>query len=267
LTDTLGSTLALTDSTGTVQTSYSFEPFGNTTTSGSANTNSFAYTGRELDAGNLYFYRARYYNPQFGRFISEDPKRFGSGDKNFYAYVFNSPIDRADPMGRKSFKCRRNCAADFAQQYSLAGVLGIENPIGKAFLGNTFSGINDAINHFDEGPVALAGDLALSGLRQGIPGGGLASKGIVGTVTDGVVNAFGNAITGAGSETLSLNIAAGSSTGSTLLAQEGATAGLDVLDLSSTAAEAGAEGLAGPVALAKLGIDLAIIGIGLYTCW
>jgi RHS repeat-associated protein len=63
LTDPLGSTIALADSTGTVQTSYSFEPFGNTTVSGSATTNSFAYTGRELDATGLDFYRARYYNP------------------------------------------------------------------------------------------------------------------------------------------------------------------------------------------------------------
>lgn len=47
LSDALGSTLALTDSTGTAQTSYTFEPFGNTSASGSATTNSFAYTGRE----------------------------------------------------------------------------------------------------------------------------------------------------------------------------------------------------------------------------
>jgi hypothetical protein len=62
LTDALGSTIALTDSTGVVQTSYPFEPFGNTAVSGTARTNSFAYTGRELDSTSLYFYRARYYN-------------------------------------------------------------------------------------------------------------------------------------------------------------------------------------------------------------
>ncbi len=72
-TDALGSTLALTDSSGTTQTSYTFEPFGNTSQSGSTTTNSFAYTGRELDPTGLYFYRARYYNPLLGRFISEDP--------------------------------------------------------------------------------------------------------------------------------------------------------------------------------------------------
>src|SRR2546430_11563982 len=75
LTDALGSTLALADSTGTVQTSYTFEPFGNTSVTGSSTTNSFAYTGRELDGTGLYFYRARYYHPQLQRFISEDPIR------------------------------------------------------------------------------------------------------------------------------------------------------------------------------------------------
>ena len=90
-------------------------------------------------------------------------------------------------------------------------------------------------------PVALAGDLALGGLRQGIPGGGLASKGVVGAVTDGVVNGIGNAITGAGS--------AGAASGSTLLAEEGSSAGLNILDLSSSVATAGE------------------VGAGVFMCW
>ena len=98
LTDALGSTLALTESSGTVQTSYSFEPFGNTTATGSATTNSFAYTGRELDAGNLYFYRARYYNPGLQRFISEGPIGF-IGGINKYVYVLNSATNFNDPSG------------------------------------------------------------------------------------------------------------------------------------------------------------------------
>jgi len=78
LADALGSTIALADSSGALQSTYSFDPFGNTTINGSSTTNSYAYTGRELDSPlGLYFYRARYYNPAFGRFISEDPLRFG----------------------------------------------------------------------------------------------------------------------------------------------------------------------------------------------
>src|SRR5712692_10741033 len=61
LTDALGTSIALADSTGTIQTSYTFEPFGNTTMSGASTTNSFSYTGRELDLVSpaLDYYRAR----------------------------------------------------------------------------------------------------------------------------------------------------------------------------------------------------------------
>jgi RHS repeat-associated protein len=100
LTDALGSTLALADSTGTLQTQYTFEPFGNTQVTGTATTNSFAYTGRELDATGLYFYRARYYNPALQRFISEDPIGFNDGDSNLYAYTRNSPTNHTDASGK-----------------------------------------------------------------------------------------------------------------------------------------------------------------------
>jgi RHS repeat-associated protein len=100
LSDVLGSTVALTDSAGMVQTQYGFEPFGNTTVTGTSSSNSFAYTGREQDATGLYFYRARYYNPQLQRFISEDPIWFGSGDTNPYAYVRNSPAIYIDRSGK-----------------------------------------------------------------------------------------------------------------------------------------------------------------------
>jgi len=67
LTDGLGSTVGLTDSTGTVQAQYTYEPFGNTTMAGPASSNSYQYTGRENDGTGLYYYRTRYYNPTFER--------------------------------------------------------------------------------------------------------------------------------------------------------------------------------------------------------
>jgi RHS repeat-associated protein len=102
LTDGLGSTLALTNSSGTLLTTYSFEPFGNTTVSGSSTTNAFAYTGREIDTGNLYYYRARYYNSQIQRFISEDPLGFGANSVNFYEMVYDSPTNYRDPSGMQT---------------------------------------------------------------------------------------------------------------------------------------------------------------------
>jgi RHS repeat-associated protein len=73
LPDALNSTLALTDSSGAVSTSYTYEPFGKATKTGAATTNTFGFTGREDDGTGLMYYRARYYNPSTQRFISEDP--------------------------------------------------------------------------------------------------------------------------------------------------------------------------------------------------
>jgi RHS repeat-associated protein len=73
LTDALGSSIALTDSAGVIQTSYTYDPYGETTAALQANSNAFEYTGRENDGTGLYFYRARYYDPVLKRFISEDP--------------------------------------------------------------------------------------------------------------------------------------------------------------------------------------------------
>jgi RHS repeat-associated protein len=98
LRDGLNSTVALTSGTGSISGSYSYDPYGNTTSSGSTTT-SLQYTGRENDgATGLYYYRARYYSPQLGRFISEDPIGL-TGGTNFYAYVRNAPTNFIDPLG------------------------------------------------------------------------------------------------------------------------------------------------------------------------
>lgn len=98
--DALGSTLALTDAAGAVQTQYAYEPFGKTAASGSADANNFQFTGREADgATGLYHYRARYYSPSLHRFVSEDPLGFAAGDPNFYSYVSNNPTNFTDPSG------------------------------------------------------------------------------------------------------------------------------------------------------------------------
>ena len=69
LTDAMGSTMALTNSTGAEQATYSYGPYGALSITGTT-TNSYDYTGRESDGLGLHYYRARYFNPQIGRFIS-----------------------------------------------------------------------------------------------------------------------------------------------------------------------------------------------------
>jgi RHS repeat-associated protein len=97
-TDVLGSTLALTDAAGSSQTTYTYEPFGKTTVSGTS-TNSFKYTGRENDTDGLYYYRARYYGSGGGRFLQEDPIGI-SGGLNLYNYVNSNPVNAIDPTGQ-----------------------------------------------------------------------------------------------------------------------------------------------------------------------
>jgi RHS repeat-associated protein len=56
-----------------------------------------------FDDSNLYYYRARYYDPELQRFLSLDPIGFSSGDFNFYRYVGNDPVNFLDPYGSAKF--------------------------------------------------------------------------------------------------------------------------------------------------------------------
>ena len=99
--DGLGSVTEVTNWHGTVRRAYVYDSFGNIETqTGTLNpTNPFKYTGREIEEETgLYYYRARYYDPEIGRFLNEDPIEFDGGI-NFYAYVGNNPVNYVDPFG------------------------------------------------------------------------------------------------------------------------------------------------------------------------
>jgi RHS repeat-associated protein len=64
--------------------------------------NPFKYVGAlgVMDDGNgLLYMRARYYDPEVGRFISKDPIGFAGGDLNLYNYVGANPVNWVDPLG------------------------------------------------------------------------------------------------------------------------------------------------------------------------
>jgi RHS repeat-associated protein len=71
-------------------------------------------TGCEFDTEtSLYYYRARYYDPLTGRFLSEDPLGPKEEGPNLYAYVSNNPVTNADPSGhfRIDPSCKGRCQA------------------------------------------------------------------------------------------------------------------------------------------------------------
>lgn len=99
--DHRGSVRRITDGSGFVVNAYSYDAYGNIESAVEGIPNDFTFTGRERDSETgLYFYRARYYDPATGRFLTKDPLGFASGDGNLFRYAGNNPINRVDPSGR-----------------------------------------------------------------------------------------------------------------------------------------------------------------------
>jgi len=99
--DGLGSVTMLTDSNVNVVKEYQYSAFGEKLLETGINIiNPFMYTSREYDTetGN-YYYRARYYNANSGRFLGEDPNGITAGDANFYRYALGNPTNYNDPTG------------------------------------------------------------------------------------------------------------------------------------------------------------------------
>jgi RHS repeat-associated protein len=97
--DGLGSVVALTNSSGNTVEVYEYDVYGRVGATDASHPNRLMFTGREYDKETgLYYYRARYYNPQIGRFLQTDPIGYGDG-VNWYRYCRNNPIRFFDPSG------------------------------------------------------------------------------------------------------------------------------------------------------------------------
>jgi RHS repeat-associated protein len=95
--DALGSIAKTTSSAGAEITARQYDAWGRL--QAGATSSGYAFTAREWSPeSELYYYRARYYDPKAGRFISADPIDLEAGP-NVYLYADNEPVARTDPYG------------------------------------------------------------------------------------------------------------------------------------------------------------------------
>jgi len=116
--DALGSAADLTDATGAVLQSYSYDAFGALRPADPAGGiailgNGFLFSGENVDPiTGLVYLRARYYDPATGRFLSKDPSSFVDGP-NLYLYVGNNPPNAIDPSGESYWDRARDTVLNF----------------------------------------------------------------------------------------------------------------------------------------------------------
>ncbi len=105
--DGLGSIRTLTDETGMVTDRYTFSAFGELLEHDGVDENAYLFAGQAFDFNSGFYYlRARWMNPQDGRFLSMDPfpgMAFEPSTLHKYTYTLNNPVNRVDPSGLFSF--------------------------------------------------------------------------------------------------------------------------------------------------------------------
>ena len=112
LKDMQGSTTNIIKEDGTLSAAYDYTDFGETTElTGNGFDNQICYTGGIYDEETgLYYLNARYYDPEIGRFISQDSYRGeleDPGQWHLYAYCANNPINYTDPSGHARYAWRK----------------------------------------------------------------------------------------------------------------------------------------------------------------
>ena len=185
--DGCGNCIALSNANRQIVEAYSYDHFGQpvivtsagtdgnwltpadgTTATASQFGNRFMFTGREYESETgLYYYRARMYNPDLGRFMQTDPIGYAGG-LNMYTYCGNNATNWADPYGL----CKKGFV-DYLQNG--LDVIGIVDPFGVA------DGLNCLIylgrGQYGNAGISLAGMIPYIGdLAKGVKYGGKAFK-------------------------------------------------------------------------------------------
>lgn len=215
LKDALGSVTDITNSSGEIVQRYDYESFGkirsvkdaigNDIASSPLVKTSFTFTGREWDEeSGLYYYRARYYDPNIGRFIQRDPHPGVIGQpvthNSKFIYGNNSPTNFVDPSGQLAWFIAIPLMSALAGAISggiFAAIQGgdILAAIGSGAIGGLVTGTGAVVGIWAAGGVAAIGTTA--GMLGGALGGGL-SGGLFGALTGGGIESIVLGMVGGG---------------------------------------------------------------------
>ena len=107
--DHLGGSNIITDGSGNPVQHVQYSPYGEIDYELNLGVSvNYLFTGQEFDReAGLYYYNARYYDPEIGRFIQPDtiiPDPSDNQAYNRYSYCRNNPVMRVDPTGHWSFE-------------------------------------------------------------------------------------------------------------------------------------------------------------------
>ena len=100
--DALGSTVGMSNATGSYVNSYSYSPFGGILAETQGVANPFQFVGQygaTTSVAGLVTMGFRTYTPGTGRFTTQDPLGLFGRDTNFYRYAYNNPTEVVDPLG------------------------------------------------------------------------------------------------------------------------------------------------------------------------
>jgi len=183
--DHLGSTTMVTNEQGQVVSRAEYAPYGATVVQTGAAQPAHRFTGQRLDTStSLYFFNARYYDPQLGRFIQPDSIVQAPADPqtlNRYSYARNNPLKFVDPSGHFWFIPFIIAAVKATAVFAAAHPF-----IFGAAMGALTGGINAAAQGTNIAKgigVGAAMGLITGGINSMIPGGGTFSSNLLANMT------------------------------------------------------------------------------------